>query len=278
MNVLDFQSLLREERQRVNAQQRVGGQNSYHRSGITLEIPADLENFRAAEDKVDNVYYVPSVISQEVEVFLMKEASNAGDWLELQHRKVQNLGGVPHHEGMFEESLPPYAARLADALNLSGVFKDFKVNHALVNEYTLGQGIMPHRDGPNFYPCAAILSLGSSALMDFYEDRSKSPTFSVFLERRSLLVFNSAAYDNFFHGIASRLDDVILPTCCNMPAVEESRSYARSASRISITMRHAYTSNREFLMTKESSEERLRRELVWQHAIAEESAHTHKTY
>jgi alkylated DNA repair protein alkB family protein 6 len=39
-----------------------------------------------------------------------------------------------------------------------------------VNEYIDGIGIMPHTDGPLYFPHVAILSLGSGAIFNFYKD------------------------------------------------------------------------------------------------------------
>lgn len=41
-------------------------------------------------------------------------------------------------------------------------------NHVLINEYLPGQGIMPHEDGPAFYPVISTISLGSHTILDFY--------------------------------------------------------------------------------------------------------------
>ncbi|CAI5495737.1 unnamed protein product, partial [Closterium sp. Naga37s-1] len=50
--------------------------------------------------------------------------------------------------------------------DLSSVFPS-PINHVLVNEYQEGQGIMPHQDGPAYFPCVAILSLGLPGTMAF---------------------------------------------------------------------------------------------------------------
>ena len=44
-------------------------------------------------------------------------------------------------------------------------------NHVLVNLYERGEGIMPHEDGPLYYPGACILSLGGPAVMRFHPKR-----------------------------------------------------------------------------------------------------------
>ncbi|XP_076463568.1 putative RNA/DNA demethylase ALKBH6 isoform X2 [Babylonia areolata] len=69
---------------------------------------------------------------------------------------------------MVAEDLPQwlldYSQRIADL----GTFEGKVPNHVLVNEYLPGQGIMPHEDGPAFYPTVSTITLGSHALLDFY--------------------------------------------------------------------------------------------------------------
>lgn len=50
-----------------------------------------------------------------------------------------------------------------------GLFDKVHANHVLVNEYLPGQGIMPHSDGPLFYPVICTISCGSHAVLEFYE-------------------------------------------------------------------------------------------------------------
>ena len=122
-------------------------------------------------------------------------------------------------------------------------------NHALVNCYGSGEGILPHEDGPLYHPAAAIVSLGSWAVLRFYSKRrddkgqeekeeddagekeeekereerdQKSPrtesgaknVFSVALAPRSLVVFTGEAYTKLLHGIEAvaeeRLDASVL--------------------------------------------------------------------
>ncbi|KAG8633614.1 hypothetical protein MANES_18G121700v8 [Manihot esculenta] len=114
----------------------------------------------------------------------------------------------------------------------SGLFPS-AINHVLINEYLPDQGIMPHQDGPAYFPVVAILSLGSPVVMDFIphsrlrtctdtwdnndvksegsgEEPSEIETdkrmdnhhpFSVLLMPRSLLIFKDNAYSDYLHGI-----------------------------------------------------------------------------
>ncbi|KAH9466653.1 hypothetical protein MJO29_000516 [Puccinia striiformis f. sp. tritici] len=49
-------------------------------------------------------------------------------------------------------------------------------NHCLVNEYNPGDGILPHLDGPAYFPTVATISLESDTVYDFhcYSDRYES--------------------------------------------------------------------------------------------------------
>ena len=42
-------------------------------------------------------------------------------------------------------------------------------NHVLANVYQPGQGIMAHQDGPLYFPCTCIISLGEPAVMRFFK-------------------------------------------------------------------------------------------------------------
>jgi alkylated DNA repair protein alkB family protein 6 len=59
---------------------------------------------------------------------------------------------------------------IADKLVADGIFTpDIAPNHALINEYHAGQGIMAHTDGPRYYPQVCVLSLGSPTMFQFWD-------------------------------------------------------------------------------------------------------------
>ena len=85
-------------------------------------------------------------------------------------------------------------------------------DQALVNEYVEGSGIAAHADGPLYEPCAVIVSLESSARLDFFTDGDERVA-SVLLRPRSVVAFADAAYLSLKHGIAAaRADTVDGPT------------------------------------------------------------------
>ncbi|XP_037586588.1 alpha-ketoglutarate-dependent dioxygenase alkB homolog 6 isoform X2 [Cebus imitator] len=134
-------------------------------------VPA-LEPFRV-EQAPPVIYYVPDFISKEEEEYLLRQVFNAPKpkWTQLSGRKLQNWGGLPHPRGMVPERLPPWLQRYVDKVSDLSLFGGFPANHVLVNQYLPGEGIMPHEDGPLYYPTVSTISLGSHTMLDFYEPR-----------------------------------------------------------------------------------------------------------
>ncbi|KAH7649272.1 AlkB [Cryptosporidium bovis] len=116
-----------------------------------------------------------------------------------------------------KEDLPEWLSSICKTLVHSNIFSEETTpNHVLVNRYDINSGIMPHRDGPLYYPKVAIISLESDTVFDFWEpyihsdlieeesDKDK-PIFSLIVPRLSLLVFQDQCYTDLLHGISSRL-------------------------------------------------------------------------
>ncbi|KAK2989547.1 hypothetical protein RJ640_003142 [Escallonia rubra] len=116
-------------------------------------------------------------------------------------------------------AVPPWLTRITGKISDKSRLFPSAINHVLINEYLPNQGIMPHQDGPAYFPVVAILSLGSPVVMDFtphsslgecrhVEDGIKlderlddERPFSVVLMPRSLLIFKDKAYSDYLHGI-----------------------------------------------------------------------------
>ena len=43
-------------------------------------------------------------------------------------------------------------------------------NHVILNKYRPGDGIMPHKDGPAYYPLVCILSLNAGIILNIWEN------------------------------------------------------------------------------------------------------------
>ncbi|XP_050215622.1 uncharacterized protein LOC126666793 isoform X2 [Mercurialis annua] len=128
--------------------------------------------------------------------------------------------------------MPPWLTKITQRIREEAGLFPSAINHVLINEYLPDQGIMPHQDGPAYFPVVAILSLESPVVMDFIPHArlresvdaltsnlaNKGPSekalatetdkfmdnhhaFSVVLMPRSLLIFKVNAYSDYLHGI-----------------------------------------------------------------------------
>ncbi|XP_055992525.1 alpha-ketoglutarate-dependent dioxygenase alkB homolog 6 isoform X2 [Sorex fumeus] len=155
---------------------------------------------------------------------------------------------------MVPERLPLWLQRYVDKVSDLSLFGGSPANHVLVNQYLPGEGIMPHEDGPLYYPTVSTISLGSHTMLDLYQPRQPKddepteeprppprPATSLLLEPRSLLVLRGPAYTSLLHGIAPASVDELDPT-----SLPPNAAACRSASpgtrlvrgtRVSLTIR-----------------------------------------
>ncbi|RDD44295.1 Alpha-ketoglutarate-dependent dioxygenase alkB-like protein 6 [Trichoplax sp. H2] len=166
------------------------------------------------------------------------------------------MGGIPHPKGMIQEALPNWLEAPAQKLSEHGIFGSKIPNHVLVNEYQPGEGIMPHEDGPLFYPTIATINLGSHIFLDFYhhlensndsKDNEDGDTTnfkkrylaSLLLEPRSLLILKNDLYTNYLHGIQERTTDVVDEKVVNIKFCQSKLGDVLTRkTRISLTIRH----------------------------------------
>ncbi|KAK0554668.1 hypothetical protein OC846_002002 [Tilletia horrida] len=199
------------------------------------------------ESESGGFYYIPDFITEQEERLLLREIYNAPalKWKTLQNRRLQTWGGQlagKSGDTLIPQPLPSFFVKsvsLVERIAKTGAFEHSKhaaPNHCLVNEYLSGQGIMPHEDGGAYFPAVATISLASHTLLDIYRyadvpekqsnegqtahgadgtadpapkarAREKDPAFSIFQERRSLLITTGSAYKKYLHGIAERQAD-----------------------------------------------------------------------
>ncbi|XP_027687001.1 alpha-ketoglutarate-dependent dioxygenase alkB homolog 6 isoform X2 [Chelonia mydas] len=216
-----------------------------------------LETF-LLEQVPPTVYYIPNFISESEEAYLLHQvyAAPKPKWTQLSGRKLQNWGGLPHPKGMVLEKLPAWLQSYAEKISSLGAFGGKLANHVLVNEYLPGQGIMPHEDGPLYFPTVTTISLGSHTLLDFYHpvsrgqhaDSEQVPTpqteeqrhfLSLLLEPRSLLVLREDMYVRYLHGIRPAASDAVTEKVANVAACGAVLGdELRRGTRVSLTIRH----------------------------------------
>ncbi|KAJ5157247.1 Alpha-ketoglutarate-dependent dioxygenase alkB [Penicillium canariense] len=215
----------------------------------------------------DDAFYISDFISEEEEQLLLQKvsidqffASNVASaplprWTQLAHRRLQTWpSSLTKNNTLLATPLPAWLTVpiIAPRFKELGIFNEAPhgaPNHVLVNEYRPGQGIMPHEDGPAYYPLVATVSLGAPIVLDLYEKTQpesqhlRSPNFRVLQERRSLLVTRGQMYTEFRHGIAEKQADADLgaETVCNWALLGEKEAFAGGSyerqTRTSLTYR-----------------------------------------
>ncbi|KAM4641346.1 alpha-ketoglutarate-dependent dioxygenase alkB homolog 6 [Discoglossus pictus] len=215
-----------------------------------MQSTLDLEKYIV--DKSPPVaYYIPEFISQSEEEYLLRQVYNAPKpkWTQLSGRRLQNWGGLPHPRGMVPEKLPPWLHTYTEKVSSMGVFGGHSANHVLVNEYRAGEGIMPHEDGPLYYPTVTTISLGSHTLLDVYlpvdkggvaeQTQDDRHLLSLLLEPRSLLILREDLYTSHLHGIGPLTHDTLTPTVSNLGhCTANVGDTLERGTRVSLTIRY----------------------------------------
>ncbi|KAG0256397.1 Alpha-ketoglutarate-dependent dioxygenase alkB 6 [Actinomortierella ambigua] len=229
-----------------------------------------------------SVFYLPDFISIQEEAELLAKVLGAPrpKWVQLKNRRC-SAGGVVSPKGMVGEPVPSWLTTpLFDRLKQLNVFtandgSPYAPNHVLINEYLPGQGIMPHLDGPAYFPTVATVSLGSHCILEFFkynkdgdpsqginemgsstkggnkdtavEDKEKhssdrprrQPDFSLLVQPRSLLVLKDQVYTGYMHGIREITEDDLTDACIvNMDQQPSGLpTCLERGTRISLTLR-----------------------------------------
>nr|XP_040227987.2 alpha-ketoglutarate-dependent dioxygenase alkB homolog 6 [Anopheles coluzzii] len=212
------------------------------------------QNF-AVQNCPPSIYYLPDFITKEEECAIMQAVDKTPRprWTQLSNRRLINYGGVPHPKGMIAEDIPVWLHHYVERINQLNVYAEgIKANHVLVNEYLPGQGIMPHLDGPLFFPTITTISCGSHTVLEYYEQTEdasgqsgsgslvRQHKTSILLEPRSLLVVKDDMYHKYLHSIAEREEDTIDARVANLSLVSNAHAgdVLRRDKRISLTIRH----------------------------------------
>ncbi|KAJ9558851.1 hypothetical protein OSB04_013465 [Centaurea solstitialis] len=235
-----------------------------------MEARDDLNKFKVGS--IPTLFYIPDFISDSDQKLLLNHIYTApvSKWKSLKNRRLQNWGGIVHEKGLLPQNLPPWLTKITKRINEESCLYPSAINHVLINEYLPNQGIMPHQDGPAYFPVVAILSLGSPVVMDFtphsslidnksdiddrglaegsdHEHLHNHSPFSVALMPGSLLIFKDTAYSGYLHGIKD-CEIQQLDTAVNATEVlrqqgivethdEDLKAIRRSTTRVSLTCR-----------------------------------------
>jgi len=274
---LDFNALLRAHKNTAKTKAAVRSEPIFHFEPRKL---GDISQLKVGS--ASTVYYIPEWITpvEEKQLILTINADSTTPWHQLTRRKLKMYGGVPvnHSGGMIPEKIPAWLELIFSEIKRLGLFPTGP-NHVLLNEYLNGQGIGPHRDGPLYLNVAAVLSLGGSAVIDYFDDSCLPPFCeSLFLEGRSLLIFTGEAYDSLFHRIAELQEDKLDTGIVNLQLLAGKKAgdvIPRGDSRLSLTMRTvAQIVSKDFqdrLLTPEDQQELKRREAFFYKSISEKN-------
>jgi len=231
---------------------------------MRLSLPAPAAR-RALACAAHTVHCFDEAVPPHAEAALLA-LFYAAPWVQLKARRLQQYGGdvdaynedhPPHRP-----ALPAALASLSKQLVEQGMFApEHAPNHALVNEYGPGEGILPHTDGPRYHPRVVTLSLGAPATMLFVRRRrgggADEPVAQLLLRRRSLVVFEGEAYADLLHAIPATEEETVgVPVPCANADSDDcggaatadqgsgecerfpaGRRFARG-TRVSVTLRH----------------------------------------
>jgi len=210
-------------------------------SGVSmcLQEPSNLERYKIDANGLRDVWYIADFVSEDEEAEMMKQIySVASPWKDIRCRRLQC------HRS---PEMPEWLQSLSSSLVEAKIFpKAIQPNHALLNEYEPGQGIMGHTDGPRYHDLVACLSLGSSSTFSFTERLStdeigvKEPRelCTLVLRPRSLVIFTKNAYSQALHSVPAAEQEIISAETANLvPAMAQAGDVIQRGTRISITMR-----------------------------------------
>ncbi|KAA0025211.1 hypothetical protein IC582_018724 [Cucumis melo] len=238
-----------------------------------MESSEGLNRFKVGH--LPTVFYIPNFISHDHETALLDNIYKApvSKWKSLKNRRLQNWGGIVHEKGLLPQDLPIWLTNITKKISQETNLYPAPINHVLINEYLHNQGIMPHQDGPAYFPVVAILSLGSPVVMDFtphsrlkscadeltenIDDKDSNGTthqphpFSILLMPRSLLIFKDEAYSGYLHGISdnslqcygqavnkTEVQNCLLETeNATVKVNRDHSSFERTNTRVSLTCR-----------------------------------------
>lgn len=163
------------------------------------------------ETAVPGLFLYRDFISESLENELMAEI-DAQPWVVDYDRRLQYYGyrnelEKPYDLVKFPVAIPPVVYNLSQELVKKGIL-DQQPDQVIVNEYSPGQGLRPHKDRNYFDNQICGINLGSGCIMKFIQISGKEVT-DVEIPRRSLYVMQDEAQYKFNHSIPPRKKDNI---------------------------------------------------------------------
>ncbi|KAL4871567.1 hypothetical protein BDV12DRAFT_194331 [Aspergillus spectabilis] len=238
---------------------------------MNKEMNLEKARIKRLPHEGQDAFYIADFITEEEETALLQKISSpTPPWTVLTHRRLKTYPSpLTPKNRLLQSPLPTFLTTPTiprfESLSLFADSPHKKPNHVLVNEYTPGQGIMPHEDGGAYFPLVATVSLGGTVVLDLYEKKgndanselvdqnqgerecegggSRQPKYRILQERRSLLVTRDSIYRDYLHGIAEREKDEGLgpDSICNWELLREPERYScgwyMRETRVSLTYR-----------------------------------------
>lgn len=246
----------------------------------SLQTPTSINNIQPykIKSKLSNVYYIPQCLNDNSIQILTKwmqslpktsnnqnnEKDYHGKWTRLKHAQ-RNVALFDLNDN--DDNNTQLLQQLSKLLIQIDAFSpSHPPNHVLINEYQPQEGIMPHTDGPLYYPKTATFSIGGNVLFQFRKRNNinndtghdhniagaqEKQVMQIMLSGKgSLIVFDDDAYINHCHSINDRL---LTPTGCTNNSNSGVVEYANETCvnldhgtiverehRYSLTFRHKY--------------------------------------
>ena len=163
------------------------------------------------ETSVPGLFIYPNFISEAKEEELITEI-DAQPWVVDYDRRLQYYGyrnelEKPYDLVKFPVSIPPKMYTLSEEIVAQKII-DQQPDQVIINEYSPGQGIRPHKDRNYFDNQICGINLGSGCVMKFIQLKG-GDVVDVEIPRRSLYVMQDEARYKYNHAIPPRKKDTI---------------------------------------------------------------------
>jgi alkylated DNA repair dioxygenase AlkB len=163
------------------------------------------------ETAVPGLFLYPNFIDEAKEAQLLNEIDNQ-TWIVDYLRRLQYYGyrnelDKPYDLIEFPIPMPPLIEQLSHQIVEQGIIL-LQPDQVIINEYTPGEGIKPHKDRAYYQNQICGVNLGSSCIMRFIRGANLE-VIDVEVPRRSLYVMQDDARKKWKHGIPPRKKDVV---------------------------------------------------------------------